>query len=176
LKTLLILAACLVLAGCATALKQEGRCLESLTPEYLKAQEELDHLEASWHASSQRRNAELNTGVLVEYRPAASSDSLEDYRKLVEARAVHGPLLKWYDRVYKRVRTRMDEEEILTNVQMVLITNPGVVFYPLIRWNIHNVFWDGADPDAATDPVTQYCQERLGNVAAAAPTHPAGME
>jgi len=171
-----VLAFCILLAGCATALKQEGRCLESLTPDYLKAQEELDHLEASWHASSVRRNADLNNGLLVEYRPTASSDASGAYQRLVEAKTAHGPLLRWYDRVYKRVRTRMDEEEILTNVQMVLITNPGVVFYPLIRWNIHNVFWDGADPDADTDPVTKYCRERLGDVTASAPTLPAGME
>jgi hypothetical protein len=80
-------------------------------------------------------------------------------------------MLDWYDKVYKRVRTRMDEEEILTEVGAVLITNPGVIFYPVIRWNIHTVFWDGADPDAETDPVTKFCSDRLAQVAAL-PTTP----
>lgn len=91
----------------------------------------------------------------------------EAYAKLAEAKARHKPMVFWYDKVYERVRTRMDEEEILSEVRMVLLPGPGVVFYPLIRWNIHSVFWDGADPDAESDPVTHYCADRLAHVAAA---------
>lgn len=157
----------LLLAGCATALKQEGRCLASLTPGYLKAQEELEQLETSWRASMLRRDAALN-GPSADRRQETVRDAGDAYRRFVDAKASYRPMLDWYDRVYKRVRTRMDEEEILTEVGAVLITNPGVIFYPVIRWNIHTVFWDGADPDADTDPVTKYCSDRLAQVASAA--------
>lgn len=157
----------ILLAGCATALKHEGRCLASLTPDYLKAQEELEHLEASWRASMLRRDVALNEPS-VDRRQEGVSDAGEAYRRLIEAKASYRPMLDWYDKVYKRVRTRMDEEEILTEVGAVLITNPGVIFYPVIRWNIHTVFWDGADPDAETDPVTKFCSDRLAQVAAVA--------
>lgn len=158
----------ILLAGCATALKHEGRCLASLTPDYLKAQEELEYLEASWHASMLRRDAALNR-LSADPRQEDLPDATAAYRRLVEAKASHRPMLDWYDKVYKRVRIRMDEEEILTEVGAVLITNPGVIFYPVIRWNIHTVFWDGADPDAETDPVTKFCSDRLAQVAALPP-------
>lgn len=168
-----LLVACFLLAGCATALKHEGRCLASLTPDYLKAQEELEQLEASWRASMLRRDAALN-GAFGDRRQDGMPDAGEAYRRFVEAKASHRPMLDWYDKVYKRVRTRMDEEEILTEVGAVLITNPGVIFYPVIRWNIHTVFWDGTDPDAETDPITKFCSDRLAQVAVVAvpPTTP----
>jgi hypothetical protein len=179
--------AVILLAGCATSLKREGQCLASLTPDYLHAQEELASLEASWHRSLARRDAELNgtrpwlltstafrhdqslspppgAPAPAHYDPAGG-DSREAYRRLIEARSRHRPLLVWYDKVYERVRTRTDEEEILSDVRLLLITGPGVVFYPLIRWNIHSVFWDVTDPDAESDPVTRYCAARLTQVA-----------
>ena len=67
-----------------------------------------------------------------------------------------------YDKVYQRVRTRTDEEEILSEVRMVLLAGPAsLVLYPIIRWNVRSVLWDGADPDADTDPVTRFCAGRL---------------
>lgn len=164
-----LLVVCLLLSGCATALKQEGRCLASLTPEYLRAQEELEELESAWEASALQRDAELNRGE-TQYGLSGRADAESAHRRLIEARRAHRPLLDWYGKVYARVRTRMDEEAMLTDVGMVLITNPGIVFYPVIRWNIHTVVWDGADPDADSDPVTRYCRDRLGReVATAAP-------
>lgn len=164
MKLASLLLAGVLSAGCATALKHEGRCLASLTPDYLKAQEELDRLEASWRASMLRRDAALN-GPSADPRREGLPDATAAYRRLAEAKASYRPMLDWYDKVYKRVRTRMDEEEILTEVGAVLITNPGVIFYPVIRWNIHTVFWDGTDPDAETDPVTKFCSDRLARVA-----------
>lgn len=156
-----------LLAGCATALKHEGRCLASLTPDYLKAQEDLEQLEASWRASMLLRDTAPN-GPSADRRQEGLPDAGASYRRFVEAKASYRPMLDWYDKVYRRVRTRMDEEEILTEVGAVLITNPGVIFYPVIRWNIHTVFWDGADPDAETDPVTKFCSDRLAPMASAA--------
>lgn len=196
----------LLAAGCATSLKREGQCLASLTPDFLQAQEELASLEASWRRAMARRDAELNRAqprltansdrrreppfasssdaallgpaqqAWTARQDVAGQHSREAYRKLIDARSRHQPLLGWYDKVYERVRTRMDEEEILSDVRLVLITGPGVIFYPLIRWNIHSVFWDGTDPDAESDPVTHYCTERLSQVVALANTAPGGTE
>jgi len=191
--------AVILMAGCATSLKREGQCLASLTPDYLHAQEELASLEVSWHRSMTRRDAELNrtqpwllasTALRHDLSPSsppgapppvpahydsAGKDSREAYRRLIEARSRHQPLLAWYDKVYERVRTRTDEEAILSDVRLLLITGPGVVFYPLIRWNVHSVFWDGADPDAESDPVTRYCAERLVQVVALAEAVPGSV-
>ncbi len=201
-----LIALVLLTTGCATALKREGQCLASLTPDFLQAQEELASLETSWHRAMARRDAELNR---AQSRLAASSDlrheplftssseaalpdppqrawtarqdstgpsSREAYRKLIEAKSRHQPLLVWYDKIYERVRTRMDEEAILSDVRLVLITGPGVIFYPLIHWNIHSVFWDGTDPDAESDLVTRYCTDRLAQMAALAEPTPRYVE
>lgn len=169
MKTTLLLAVCLLCASCATALKQEGRCLESLTPDYLRAQQELEDLEMAWQASALRRDLELNRGEDA-YGQTGRAEAERAYRRLIEARRTHRPLLDWYGRVYTKVRARMDEESMLTDLRLVLITNPGIVFYPVISWNIHTVMWDGADPDAESDPVVRYCKERLSlEVASARP-------
>lgn len=173
MKTIVLLAVSLLFSGCATALKQEGRCLESLTPDYLKAQQELEDLEMAWQASALRRDLELNRGE-DDYDKGGRAEAERAYRRLIEARRAHRPLLDWYGRVYTKVRARMDEEAMLMDLRLALITNPGIVFYPVISWNIHTVMWDGADPDAENDPVVRYCKDRLGlEVASALP--PSGM-
>jgi hypothetical protein len=139
----------LLLGGCATALKRETRCLVSLTPEIVQAREEIADLEASWHDSLGHR----------ETAPAAAGRA---YQQLLEAKARHRPLLGMYDQVYRRVRTRTEEEEILSQVRMVMLAGPpSLVFYPIIRWNVRSVLWDGADPDSDNDPVTRFCADRL---------------
>jgi hypothetical protein len=35
----------------------------------------------------------------------------------------------------------------------MLATSTAIVLYPLVRWNVRSVLWDGADPDADDDPV-----------------------
>jgi len=85
---------------------------------------------------------------------------------LFEARLRHQPTLDWYGRVYDRLQTRLEEEQILSDVQLVLLTGPALLLYPIIRWNFHSVMWDGADPDAESDSITLYCTDRLAKVAA----------
>ena len=123
---------CVVVSGCATGMKRDSACLASLVPDYLKAEEEFDAF---------RR--------------------VEDAGKREEARLHYVGLREWQDRVYKRVLTRLEEHHILSQTFFVLLTGPGIVFYPLIRWNVRSVLWDGTDPDADSDPVTQYCTQRL---------------
>jgi hypothetical protein len=139
-----LLATFLLTAGCATALKRESRCLASLTPDVLRAHREL----ARWTAPPPAHHS--TTGI--EDDPA---------RYFLEARDRYQPILNWYNRVYERVRVRLEEEQVLQDVRRVLWPTPGIIFYPLIRWNVRSVLWDGTDPDAATDPVTQFCRERL---------------
>ena len=177
------LAALIFLGGCATALKRESRCLASLTPEIVQAKEEMANLEASWHDSLGRRDAvfgqtaapfgslagRVGRVVWIGENPQQEQARLaaaQAYQRLAEAKARHRPLLGMYDKVYQRVRTRTDEEEILSEVRMVLLAGPAsLVFYPIIRWNVRSVLWDGADPDAESDPVTRFCADRLMNEA-----------
>ena len=171
-----------VLGGCATALKREGRCLESLTSDYLAAREELTDLEALWRASllpldpsgsAAHSSIPAQTGQPQSSTAAPSGRASEDaYHRLAEARVRHQATLRWYDRVYERVRTRLEEEQILSDVRMVMMTGPAVIFYPIVRWNIHSVFWDEADPDGETDPITRYCTDRLSQLPTLAEADP----
>ncbi len=194
MRTLCTLLLVLLLAGCSTALKREGQCLASLAPEFLQTRDELAQLEEAWRESLVRRRAEPGepTGLAAtttdsplhpvnmpgaELTPVGSDRTARQqpapeagrdaYARLVEARMRHRTTVGWYEKVYARFRTRLDEEEILSQTLMVLVTSPALVFYPLIRWNIRSVFWDGTDPDAESDPVTKYCRERLSAEASA---------
>jgi hypothetical protein len=163
--------AAVLLAGCATGLKRDGECLASLTPEYLDAQDELARLEASWREALRRRDAGLNRPTapfpaspvaLTASAPLTPDESASRaYQRLRETRTRYQPMFTWYDRVYQRVQVRLDEERVLSDLRMVLLTGPGVVFYPVIRWNVRSVFWDGVDPDSESDPVTRFCADRL---------------
>lgn len=188
------------LTGCATAMKRDGQCLAILTPDFLSAHEELAHLEASWRASLLRRDVELGLPLspfaAVQDRPSTASPSSSDplepslvdrrkhahqaaseaYRKWVDAKLRHRPTLDWYEKVYERLRTRLDEEQILSEVRLVLLAGPGLVFYPIVHWNIHSVFWDGTDPDAESDPITRYCTDRLSKTVASAAPSPGQVE
>jgi hypothetical protein len=179
MKISCIVASLLLLTGCAAGLKREGQCLASLTPDYVNAREELESLEASWRAVLRRHNATLNAPAarLASTQTVGTDEAENAYRRLVEARSRLQPTLAWYDRVYARWRTRLDEEQILSDVRMVLIpSGGGVIFYPVISWNIHSVFWDGADPDADSDPITRYCTDRLAQTIASAESAPNAAE
>jgi hypothetical protein len=158
----------ILLCSCATALKREGQCLETLTPEFLQVQKELAMLEASWRQASYEIPSQadhqarpdsmttlLQTGLA---QHLARTTSLETaHAKLREARQRYQPVLDWYHRVYHRVRLRMEEEQLLSEVFWTLLPGPGIVFYPVVRWNLHSVTWDGVDPDDKSDPIRQFC-------------------
>ena len=171
-----------------------------LTPDFLSAHEELAHLEASWRASLLRRDVELGLPLYpfaaVQDRPSTASPSSSDplepslvdrreqahqagseaYRKWVDAKLRHRPTLDWYEKVYERLRTCLDEEQILSEVRLVLLPGPGLVLYPIVHWNIHSVFWDGTDPDAESDPITRYCTDRLSKTVASVAPSPGQVE
>jgi len=183
----------ILLFGCATSLKREGRCLASLTPDFLDATQELASLEAAWRLSLLKgEDSFLSSSHWLSIEPdepgiparpfLSDSDPLESgstdghkqgrratqeaYARLLEARLRHQSTLDWYGRVYDRLRTRLEEEQILSDVRLVLLTGPALILYPIIRWNIHSVMWDGHDPDADSDSITLYCTDRLSKVAA----------
>ena len=175
------------LGGCASAMKRDGQCLANLAPEFVNAHEELASLEASWRAALRRRDAELGSllppfAAKPDYsvspldplpRESGSAARQEQARRaegrayadLMAAKVRHRPTLEWYGKVSERFRTRLDEEMILSEVRLVLMPGPGLVFYPIVHWNVHSVIWDGADPDAESDPVTRYCTDRLSKLA-----------
>lgn len=167
----------LLLSGCATGLKREGLCLASLTPDFLAAQQELAVRESDWRAALARIDQRLTAPSSVpvqlsvrgvgsfpagrEFQPQAQRAVREAYDRLTGAKARHQATIQWYGRVYDRVRTRQEEEEILSQVRVVLVPGPGLLLYPVIHWNVHSVFWDGQDPDGETDRITQFCTKRL---------------
>lgn len=83
--------------------------------------------------------------------------------------------LEWYPRVYERLASRLEEEQILSEVRWVLAAHPpSLIFYPIIRWNIHSVMWDGLDPEAGSDPLNQFCTARLAEETA--PAEPGALQ
>jgi hypothetical protein len=174
MKLASLLLTLVLLSGCATALKREGQCLASLTPDYLHAQEELQRLEQAWRAAmigpqavssdpvlrQSARSVESRSGEVVASR--ASHLALDEARgRLLDARARHRATLDWYEKVYARVRVRLEEEEMLSDTRMVLGIGAALIFHPIVRWNLRSVLWEGLDPDSQADPVTRFCQERL---------------
>lgn len=148
----------ILLAGCATALDRERQCFDGLTTEYLTAQEELLELEAAWRTSSRQADTVADDAGRVDIRLAQ--------QRLQEARTRLQPTLDWYERLYERLRLRSEEEELLAGTRLLLLTGPAALFYPIVRWNLREVLWDGADPDADTDPVRRYCMDRLAGASA----------
>ena len=121
-----------VASSCATGMKRDSACLASLVPASFKAEEAFDAV-----------------------RRAEDAGAREEARLRLVA------LRDWRDRVYKRLLTRLEEDHILSQTFFTLLAGPGIVLYPIVRWNVRSVLWDGGDPDADSDPITQYCTERL---------------
>jgi hypothetical protein len=166
---LLIVLVILALTGCATALKRDSRCLSALTVDVIQAHEELAALEAAWHASLRRRDLAMDRprrpqpeGGDSMAMQTAWRDTQESYARLQNAKTRHQPLMTMYEKVYQRVRTRTEEEEILSEVRTFMLVGPAsFVFYPIVRWNVRAVLWEDNDPDAPTDPVTTFCSMRV---------------
>ncbi len=84
------------------------------------------------------------------------------YRQLVRARFRHQEMVDWYTRVARRIQTRFEEDDMLYSVLSMFVSAPvSLLFYPIVRWNVRSVLWDGADPDAENDPIQQFCRARV---------------
>lgn len=174
-----------LLSGCSTALDREGRCLAGMIPEVLHAEEEVRSLEESWRTLARARQAtrlpppahrslpfpvasrNLSLPSEVSGSFPGERDEQIAYSRLVEAKARRHDTFVWYDRVVQRFRTRIEEDEMLSQARTALMMWPGIVLYPIVRWNVRSVLWDGIDPDVDTDPVTYFCAGRLLELEAA---------
>jgi hypothetical protein len=173
MRTVGLIAFVLFLSSCASGMKREGQCLATLTPEFLHAQTELAALEASWRSAPYQisvrqdqmatagvvTNPLLSNGVPEAGAPKAETIVQQAQAKYRATRLRYRSTLEWYDRVYQRVRTRIEEEQLLSEVFWTLVTGPGLVFYPIVQWNVHSVMWDGIDPDADSDPIRRFCSD-----------------
>lgn len=185
-----IIVACLA-AGClSTTREREVHCLSAMMMDTWQAKNDVESAERAWRTAQQARFERSRAhrdssvlSVLIDNRyPSSStvaSDSLQGdgagnrppeideertlYHRVAAAQARHRETVVWYGRVAHRVQTRIEEDDMLYPVLGMLATSTGIVLYPLIRWNVRSVLWEGVDPDADDDPVQVYCAARLGH-------------
>ena len=180
---LLTLLSCL-LASCMTATRErEAHCLAATMTDVWETDYELTSAEHAWRAAQRDHTQRSAAGGAVSVRVTGTSSAIEPaavrsevlrsfstttgeattlYQRMVAARVRHQDASKWYRVVAQRVQTRIEEDEMLYPVLGMLVTSTAIVLYPLVRWNVRSVLWDGVDPDAEDDPVNRFCVVRLG--------------
>lgn len=185
---LLSIVACF-LVGCVSSTRErEAHCLGVMMSDVWRADDDLKSAERVWRTaqqarferSSARQDSLLRSLLVSKDSPSSlavsaaplgedsPSDRLPEideekalYRQVVAAQARHLETAEWYGRVARRVQTRVEEDDMLNPVLGTLVTSTAIVFYPIIRWNVRSVLWDGVDPDAPDDPVQVFCATRL---------------
>ena len=186
---LLSIAACL-LAGCMSSNRlREAHCLAATMMDTLQSKNDLEYAEDTWRAAQQvrfersrtgprsssplnlisNRNPDSGAAAIISphaesagNRPPEVDEERALYGQIVAAQARYRKSAKWYGRLVHRVQTRLEEDDMLYPVLGMLVTSPAIVFYPLVRWNVRSVLWDGVDPDAEDDPVQVFCTALLG--------------
>jgi hypothetical protein len=182
---LLILLTCLLTSCLAATREREANCLAVTIMDVWQTEHELTSAEQVWRTAHQARSERTaqghdssslsirvadapsiiaETAARFESFTVPASRSQEDarlYQRMIDARFSHGQASKWYGLVARRVQTRIEEDEMLYPVLGLLATSTAIVLYPLVRWNVRSVLWDGADPDADDDPVQRFCTARL---------------
>lgn len=182
---LLILLTCLLTSCLSATREREANCLAAAIMDVWQTEHELTSAEQVWRTAQQARSERTaqgrgSSGLSVRVADAPSiigetvarfesfgfpvSRSQEDarlYQLMIDARVSHGRASKWYALVARRVQTRIEEDEMLYPVLGMLATSTAIVLYPLVRWNVRSVLWDGTDPDADDDPVQRFCAARL---------------
>ena len=187
---LLMILACLLTSCLSAAREREANCLGATMMDTWQTEHDLTSAEEGWRAAqkarSERSSASRNSssvsvwwfadnyassGIVEQVASrdvGANVQSSQDdkerilYQRMVAARARHGEATKWNRLVTRRVQTRIEEDEMLYPVLGMLATSTAIVLYPLVRWNVRSVLWDGIDPDAEDDPVQRFCIARLG--------------
>ena len=182
-----------LLTGCLSAPRErEAHCLAATMTDLWEAEQQLAEAEHAWRdgqaAVSQRSilpalaqritdNRGLSTAAMpasvrrddVRHLSFGSEKEQTLYASIVAARSRRAEASKWFDLVAHRVQTRIEEDDMLYPVLGMLATSTAIVLYPLVRWNVRSVLWDGVDPDADDDPVQRFCAARLGAVDPARP-------
>ena len=186
---LLILLTLLVTSCMSATREREARCLGATMMDAWQTEHDLTSAEEGWRAARKARleqspagressllsvwfaNNQGSSGIVeqlasrgVGANVQASQDDNERilYQRVVAARARHVEASKWSGLVARRVQTRIEEDDMLYPVLGMLATSTAIVLYPLVRWNVRSVLWDGIDPDAEDDPVQRFCIARLG--------------
>jgi len=182
---LLILLTCLMTSCLSATREREANCLAATIMDVWQTEHEVTSAEQVWRSAQQVRSERTaqsrgSSGLSIRVADAPpiiretaarfesfgfpASRSLEDarlYQRMIDARVSHGQASKWYGLVARRVQTRIEEDEMLYPVLGMLATSTAIVLYPLVRWNVRSVLWDGGDPDADDDPIQRFCTARL---------------
>jgi hypothetical protein len=185
-QTIVLVVFALLLTSCLSAPRErEANCLGLTMLDLRQSGEELAAAEEAWRrtleVSAQRPAApavpaktvaDRNLGALLQKQVGIRRDNsvlsfgTEEerrmYGRIVAARAGHAEASKWYGLLARRLQTRIEEDDMLYPVLGMLATSTAIVLYPLVRWNVRSVLWDGVDPDAEDDPVQRFCAARLG--------------
>jgi hypothetical protein len=178
-----------LLLGCMSPTRtRELHCLGTLMVDVSESKQEMELIEKDWRARRQAEADQLSRswyplsestsvptdspipvsvplvpgdiGSLSPAKNFGQTDAL--YRQLIQARARHHDIQAWYTRVARRVQTRFEEDDMLYSVLGMFVSAPAsLLFYPIVRWNVRSVLWDGADPDADDDPIQQFCLTRI---------------
>jgi hypothetical protein len=182
---LLILLTCLMTSCLSATREREANCLAATIMDVWQTEQELTSAEQLWRTAHQARSERTapdhdSSGLSVRVADAPPSigetaarfesfrlpawrnqQDARLYQRMIDARVSHVQASKWYGLVARRVQTRIEEDEMLYPVLGLLGTSTAIVLYPLVRWNVRSVLWDGADPDADDDPVQRFCTARL---------------
>lgn len=188
MRTILLILLTLLLTSCMSATRErEIHCLAAMMTDVWQMERELSSAEQVWRTAQQARGEGSTAGrdasavsVVVSDWDASSIVDLPSvrreasrrfawmneeeerlYQRVVDSRTRHGEASKWYGLVARRVQTRIEEDDMLYPVLGMLATSTAIVLYPLVRWNVRSVLWDGIDPDAENDPVQRFCSARL---------------
>lgn len=178
---------CCLLTGCVSATRErEAHCVAATMMDLWQMEDELTSAEQAWRTAQYTRVEQSAAGPdfsalsarvagweapppvveeaslrLERLRPASRGEADLLYGRIVAARGRHERAMKWHGLVTRRVQTRIEEDEMLYPVLGMLATSMAIVLYPLVRWNVRSVLWEGIDPDAETDPVQRFCAARL---------------
>lgn len=185
MRTLSLTLLFFLFTGCLSAPRErEGHCLAAMITDVWETEQQLTAAEEAWY------RAQLAPGppgaLSVSAQPIADRSALPElttpvgrrrgdlsrlsfrtqeemtlYGSMAAARSRHADASKWLGVVARRVQTRMEEDDMLYPVLGMLVTSAGIILYPLVRWNVRSVLWDGVDPDADDDPVQGFCAARL---------------
>ena len=186
MRTLSLTLLSFLLTGCLSAPRErEGYCLAAMITDVGEAEQQLTAAEEAWHRAQLVPGPPRALSVSAQYiadrsaPPEATSpggrrhgdlsrlsfrtqEEMTIYGAMVAARSRHAYASKWLGVLARRVQTRMEEDDMLYPVLGMLVTSTGIILYPLVRWNVRSVLWDGVDPDADDDPVQRFCAARLG--------------
>lgn len=169
----LSLLACLLISCVSAPREREAHCLGATMMDLWQTEHELASVEQAWRKAQEASSEPSTSGAAVSPLPLRVADRNRSgllaeetilYQRIVSARIRHREAMKQYDLVARRVQTRLEEDDMLYPVLGMLATSTAIVLYPVVRWNVRSVLWEGTDPDAEDDPVQLFCASRLREV------------